>query len=171
MKKNNSNFLRILFYSLGITITLAFSAYLLIDVIIEFMWFKSLEYALYFAMREGYRDGITAKITLLFAALFYLNFILARTNLNASIQAENNDNLLTRLLKSRSIKFFIPLSLLLTIPILIPVYSNWENLLLFYHSSPSGIADPAYGRDISFYLFSYPVFLLLQQELLVSFSC
>ena len=170
MKKNNRHFLRILFFGFGITIALAFTAYLLLDLIIDFLWFKSLKYALYFAMREGYRDAITAKITLLFAAIFYVNFILARTNLNASIPAENNDNLLTRLIKSRSIKFFIPLSFLLTIPILIPVYSNWENLLLFYHSSPSGVADPAYGRDISFYLFSYPVFLLLQQELLASFS-
>ena len=115
MKNNNRNLLRILFYGLGITIALTFTAYLLIDVIIEFLWFKSLKYALYFAMREGYRNGITAKITLLFAALFYLNFILARTNLNASIPAGNNDNFLTSLLKSRSIKFFIPLSFLLTI--------------------------------------------------------
>jgi uncharacterized membrane protein (UPF0182 family) len=114
---------------------------------------------MYFAMREGYRDGITVKVTLLFAALFYVNFIIARTNLNASIPAGDNDNFLSRLLKSRSIKFFIPLSFLLTIPILIPVYSNWENILLYYLSSPSGITDPAYGRDISFYLFSYPVFL------------
>ena len=170
MKNNNRNLLRILFYGLGITIALAFTAYLLLDVIIDFLWFKSLKYAMYFAMREGYRDGITVKVTLLFAALFYVNFIIARTNLNASIPAGDNDNFLTRLLKSRSIKFFIPLSFLLTIPILIPVYSNWENILLYYFSSPSGITDPAYGRDISFYLFSYPVFLLLQQELLASFS-
>ena len=122
MKNNNKNLLRILFYGLGITIALASTAYLLIDVIIEFMWFKSLKYTLYYAMREGYRDAITAKITLLFAALFYFNFLLARTNLTASIPADNIDNLLTRLLKSRSIKFLIPHSFLLTIPILITVY-------------------------------------------------
>jgi hypothetical protein len=115
MKKNNSNLFRILSYGLGITVTLAFTAYLLIDVIIEFLWFKSLKYTPYFAMRDGYRDSITAVVTLLFAALFYLNFIIARTNLNASIPAGNNDNFLTSLLKSSSIKFFIPLSFLLTI--------------------------------------------------------
>jgi len=42
--------------------------------------------------------------------------------------------------------------------------------LLFFYSTSSGIADPAYGKDISFYLFYYPVFLLLQQELLASFA-
>ncbi|MCK5191649.1 MAG: hypothetical protein KAR12_16515, partial [Methylococcales bacterium] len=55
---------------LGITIALAFTAYLLIDVIIEFMWFKSLKYALYFAMR----DSIIAVVTLLFAALYLCKF-------------------------------------------------------------------------------------------------
>lgn len=170
MKKNNSHFLRILFYSLGIFIVLALTAYLLLDLIIEFLWFNSLDYALYFVMRHGYSYGITAVVTLLFATLFYVNFILTRTNLKASPATENNANFLTELFKSRSLKSFLPFSFLLTIPILIPVYLNWENVLLFFYSTTSGIADPAYGKDISFYLFYYPVFLLLQQELLVSFA-
>jgi uncharacterized membrane protein (UPF0182 family) len=32
----------------------------------------------------------------------------------------------------------------------------WEQALLFLNSTPSGIVDPLFGRDISFYLFQYP---------------
>ena len=32
----------------------------------------------------------------------------------------------------------------------------WEQTLLFLNSIPAGLADPIFGRDISFYLFQYP---------------
>ncbi|HEX9113799.1 MAG TPA: UPF0182 family protein, partial [Nitrospirota bacterium] len=33
---------------------------------------------------------------------------------------------------------------------------QWEQTLLFLNSRPSGLADPLFGKDISFYLFQYP---------------
>jgi len=33
----------------------------------------------------------------------------------------------------------------------------WEQALLFLNSVPAGLADPLFGRDISFFLFKYPV--------------
>jgi hypothetical protein len=32
----------------------------------------------------------------------------------------------------------------------------WEQALLFLNSAPAGLADPLFGRDISFFLFQYP---------------
>jgi uncharacterized membrane protein (UPF0182 family) len=32
----------------------------------------------------------------------------------------------------------------------------WDQVLLFLNSVPAGLADPLFGRDISFYLFQYP---------------
>jgi uncharacterized membrane protein (UPF0182 family) len=69
----------------------------------------------------------------------------------------------------RSVKVFIPLALLLTIPVSIPVYNNWETVLLYFFSSSSGVTDPAFGKDISFYLFTYPLLEVLQTELLIIF--
>ena len=49
----------------------------------------------------------------------------------------------------------------------------WEELLLFLNSSPAGLADPLFGRDVSFYLFVYPfldrIAAILTVLLLVSF--
>ena len=33
---------------------------------------------------------------------------------------------------------------------------QWEQALLFLNSSPSGLVDPLFGKDISFFLFQYP---------------
>ncbi len=40
--------------------------------------------------------------------------------------------------------------------------SQWENFLLFLNQVPFGTADPIFGNDISFYLFSLPIFSFLR---------
>jgi len=32
----------------------------------------------------------------------------------------------------------------------------WEQALLFLHRTPTGLTDPVFGKDVSFYLFTYP---------------
>ncbi len=40
--------------------------------------------------------------------------------------------------------------------------SQWEQFLLFFYQVPYGTADPIFGRDVSFYLFSLPILSFLQ---------
>jgi uncharacterized membrane protein (UPF0182 family) len=47
------------------------------------------------------------------------------------------------------------------------VGAQWPRLLLFLHATPFGVADPIFGRDVSFYVFSLPVYQYLQTNLLV----
>jgi uncharacterized membrane protein (UPF0182 family) len=65
-----------------------------------------------------------------------------------------------------SVKIYTPLSLILAIVVASPFYLRWEAALLYFFGSSSGILDPVYNQDISFYLFSYPLYMLIQQELL-----
>lgn len=71
--------------------------------------------------------------------------------------------------QSGSLKIYTPLSLIMSIPIAIPFYEKWETALLYFFGSSSGIKDPAFGRDISYYFFSYPIYSFLQSKLLVIF--
>ncbi|NJL59970.1 MAG: UPF0182 family protein [Desulfobacteraceae bacterium] len=50
------------------------------------------------------------------------------------------------------------------------MYRKWEEALLFIFSGHSGITEPTFGKDISFYLFSFPIYKLIQNELLITFS-
>lgn len=40
--------------------------------------------------------------------------------------------------------------------------SQWESILLFLNQSPYGTADPIFAQDVSFYLFSLPIYAFLR---------
>ena len=44
---------------------------------------------------------------------------------------------------------------------------NWELFLRFFNSSPFEVSDPIFNRDLSFYIFNYPVYTYIQKGLLV----
>src|SRR5207249_3273630 len=45
--------------------------------------------------------------------------------------------------------------------------SNWEVFLRFVYQVPYGQSDPLYGKDIGFYLFSLPAYVVLKNWLLL----
>ena len=44
---------------------------------------------------------------------------------------------------------------------------NWELFLRFFNSSSFEISDPIFNRDLSFYIFNYPIYTYIQKGLLV----
>jgi uncharacterized membrane protein (UPF0182 family) len=47
--------------------------------------------------------------------------------------------------------------------------SHWQTILQFFHQQPFGIADPAFNRDVSFYVFSLPYWRLIRGWLMGAF--
>jgi uncharacterized membrane protein (UPF0182 family) len=47
--------------------------------------------------------------------------------------------------------------------------SEWDVILRFLHQQPFGDKDPIFGRDLAFYVFSLPLYLFLQSDLLTVF--
>ena len=45
--------------------------------------------------------------------------------------------------------------------------SNWDTVLRFLYQVPYGESDPAFGKDIGFYLFSLPAYVALKNWLLL----
>jgi uncharacterized membrane protein (UPF0182 family) len=160
---------------LGILIVVASLIYLSVDFLVNFWWYDELDRSGFFILREFYRDIIGVGFTLIFAALIYTNFrIVARVSKNSRPAADSDGSStirgrLIRAVAGGSPKIHILLSLVLALPVLIPVYDNWERFLLFLSGSRSGVQDPAFGKDLSFYFFDYPVYSLIQWELLVTF--
>ena len=49
---------------------------------------------------------------------------------------------------------------------------NWELFLRFFNSSSFGVSDPIFNKDLSFYIFNYPVYTYIQKGLLaISVLC
>jgi uncharacterized membrane protein (UPF0182 family) len=81
---------------------------------------------------------------------------------------KNERNLVTTLHNGLR-RMYLPLSLVMALPIAAPMYAHWEEALLFLFGSASGTVDPLLGKDISFYLLSLPIYTLIQKEVLVAF--
>lgn len=156
-------------------------SYGVIDIQVDYLWFKSLGYENYFLRKESYINIVDIVIGSIFFLIFLINLRLTERFLSISDlaeqkkldrnRAETTRSIFKRLIKTRLVRIYIPVSLLLVIPIMIPIHDHWEYaVFFFYGDANTGIFDPAYGRDIGFYLFSYPFYELLHQELVFAFS-
>ena len=144
------------------------------NYLVDFWWFDSLGYGFYYGQRLLYRYLIFGLITLVFFLIFFLNFRIALRYLRASPSAATGEKLqrhhkLARAFRRGSPWLYNPLALFLGILIALPLFHHWEKFLFYVFGPDAGIIDPVYGKDVSFYLFSYPIYILIQRRLLFAF--
>ena len=152
---------------------------LLTHFLVDFWWFSSLDFGGYFWLRFLYRYILSGTVTVFFFLIFFLNFWAASRFLGvdeealaefAHTQSGRRTTSLLGLFQTGSLRVYTPLSLILAIFIAAPFYQQWEQALLFVFGPAAGVNDPVYQEDISFFLFSLPIFKLVQAELLSTFS-
>ncbi len=168
---NTPPIIRKIGFGLLLLIVLYFIGYFLIlDFIVEYLWFDSMDFSSYFWLRFFYKFLISGGVTILFFLMFFIHFWIASRYLGTGLSKENNEDnkTLVRKLQTGAMEIYTPLSLVLAILIAIPLYAQWESALLFIFAPDSGVSESVYGNDISFYLFSLPVFRIIQQELLIT---
>lgn len=150
--------------------------FVFLDFFVDLWWFRALEFEAYFWLRLLYRFIFSGAVTLFFFAVFQFHFWIASRylGLNPPDEVLLDDKKRRRfqgfadVFIYGSAKVYTPISFLMGIAIAIPFYLQWEDALLFFFGSDAGISDPVYGNDISFYLFSYPIYILIQKELLTT---
>lgn len=169
------------FLTLLITGIILVAGYFLIAVfftsfIVNLWWFRSLGYEEYFWLRLTYRYLIFAAFTFLFFAVFFLNFWIGSRYLGTTAPSLPDDQALSRYrllvhrFRTGSLRIYLPFSLILGILLAWPLYRNWEEALFFIFGPRAGWADPYYGQDLSFYLFSLPVYQKVINELLLALA-
>ena len=132
----------------------------------------------YYLLRLYYRYIVFFAVLLVFALIFFLNFWLASRYIGLTCKLENGASpesrkkyqQLLQMFQSGSMKIYTPLSFFMAIPIALPLYQKWEAALLFIFGGNSGTTDPVFGKDISFYLLSMPIYSLMQNRFLIVFS-
>lgn len=152
-------------------------AYIFMDFLVDFWWFQNLGYGFYFFQRLLYRYMVFLGATFLFFFILFSNFWVASRYIGVTepprtvkgLRAWKNYRELYKMFRTGSLSFYAPLSLVLAIVIAHPLYQKWEMTLLYLFGPSYGTVDPAYGNDISFYLFSLPIYLLLIDRLLLAF--
>lgn len=161
---------------LGLGVAYLILNFMFLDFFVDQWWFDSLGYKNYFYLRIIYRYISFIGVTAIFFFIFFFNFLIASRYLgktlsdNAEDSSDTNKRRISDMFQSGSMKVYTPLSLFLAIPIAIPFYEHWEKGLLYIFGKSSGIKDALFGLDISFYLFSFPIYKLIQTELLITFT-
>ncbi len=147
--------------------------FLFMDFVVDMWWFESLGYLTYFFQKATYKYLILASSTLVFFVIFFLNFWIASKLLTKPSEGiTDSGKAINRLIynfRYVSLRIYTPLAFLLAIILAYPLYERWEEALLFFFSPDSGIKDPHFSKDISFYLFSLPIYRLIEKRLVISF--
>jgi len=161
---------------LVLALVLLASGIALTNFIVDFWWHDELGYGGYFWLKVLYRYILSGSVTLFFFFIFFLNFWAASRYLGVDETAfarlghteGTRYRRLLKLFQTGSLRVYTPLSLILAILIAIPFYKQWNAALLFLFAPDARILDPVFGNDVSFYMFSYPIFTLIQRELLIA---
>jgi uncharacterized membrane protein (UPF0182 family) len=152
-------------------------------LVVDWAWFSSVGYAGVFWTVFVSRLMIFAAVFIASAALLWVNGALAlrfasrrRSRLPAVFDIDFSAGrapsgaptqplrLSTTLLPWRLI--IIAASLVIGLLVAIGEAENWGLLLRFLYQSPYGQSDPLFDKDISFYLFSLPVYVALKNWLM-----
>lgn len=151
----------------GLLLGVALFELLFVDFVVDFWWFQSQELSIFFLMRWIYRYFVFAFFAAVFFVFFYVNFWIASRFVGAGSKQDDDSRALGKMLHEGLQRFYFPFSVVLALPIAVPMYKNWQETLLFLFGGASGVTDPLLGKDISFYLFSLPIYNLIQKELLL----
>ncbi|WP_394753096.1 UPF0182 family protein [Crenothrix sp.] len=150
--------------------------FIFLDLFVDLWWFQSLKLEGYFWLRLLYKYFLSGGVTLTFFVIFFFHFWVASSYLGLNPREEVLNNFTKNqrfqgfadAFMYGSAKIYTPVSLLLAIFIAIPFYNQWEQSLLYFFGSDSGVKETIYGNDVSFYMLSYPIYSLIQQELLIT---
>ncbi|MGA7146027.1 MAG: UPF0182 family protein [Desulfobacterales bacterium] len=145
-----------------------------VDDLVDIFWYHTLGYELYFWQRKLYKYFVFLGISLIFFLIFFINFWLASRFLKKALQEVKEVEgkayrTIYKAFQSVSMMFYLPLSIGLSFPIALPLYRNWEHFLFEVFGVPTGILDTYYRVDASYYIFKYPIYILIEERLLIAF--
>ncbi len=134
----------------------------------DWLWYDSLELTSVFLTRIGASLGLFAAGAVAFWLIFVFNVLLVRrlnpqgladTPLMEAMQAVGVRLTPIILLAGAFFAFFMGTG----------ASSAWEELLLYFNQQPYGLTDPIFDRDVSFFLFTLPIWQFLRGWLMTAF--
>ena len=138
----------------------------------DWLWFDNLNFFSVFWTMLLSKLGFGLAVWLAFLLILFVNLYVAR-RLNpgqgSSVSFGTEGGYLSQLGLSgkASSAFLIGLILLVSFIIASRDADQWPMALRFLNQEPFGSADPIFNRDIGYYVFSLPFYLLIQNRLIV----
>ena len=138
----------------GLIVLLIFLAQALPTFYTDYLWFQSMGQSSVFTTRIAASSELFLAGGLIFFVLYMINVLIARRMAPA------------RFSSSRSVLMLATVAgLVLAFIIGTITQSQWEPVLRYFNSTPYGTSDPVFNKDISFYLFTLPIYSFVQSML------
>jgi len=132
----------------------------------EYLWFKSLGYHPIFWTIFGTKLGLGVLMGCVALLILYSNTHLAYKSGPKEIEwkftQRSGNGIQTINVRPKAIsRLLLAVSLALSVLIGLVTVPQWKTVLKFFYPSPFALADPIFGKNIAFYVFSYPFYYFL----------
>ena len=125
----------------------------------DYLWYRSVGFSNVFLISLTTRLGVLFGTAIPFVAIFLGNMLLAR-HLSTRQPLYRGQ---TRLLDAPIWGWLIGIAaLFLGVLVGLAAAPRWLDFQRFFHQVPFGVADPLFGLDVGFFVFSLPVYQFLQ---------
>ena len=151
------------------------------DFLVDWLWFSSIGYLPVFLISIGTKALVFFAVLTVTAVILWLNGLLAvrfAQQQRAQAVAASAWNPTASTLPSNLFAFMrdrLPLSRvvaggagLLALLVAAAEAGNWGIFLQFFYHVPFGADDPLYNKDLGFYIFSLPAYILIKNWMLLT---
>ncbi|MFQ5577102.1 MAG: UPF0182 family protein [Anaerolineae bacterium] len=145
---------------IGIIVFILFSTFNRgITLYTDWLWFKATGFAQIFTTELTAKIAVFFAVALVFVLFFLLNAFLARWQVKRNTLFFSDEVLVTQ----RVVGYAIwGVALLLAWLVGSTASANWLTVLEYLRQVPFGTADPIFGRDVAFYVFTLPLLKFVQ---------
>jgi uncharacterized membrane protein (UPF0182 family) len=173
MKKPSKLLTGCLVSLLGVGLLLLAANFFFLDFVVDVVWHNSLGYVNLLLLKIGYRYLVLGATTLIFFLIVFLNFWGASRYLGVNLRNQGGkpggrSTRIIRAFRTGSLKVYTPISLVLAVLLAMPLYCEWESVLLWFFSRATGTRDALFHLDVSFYLFAFPLLQVILGRLLLT---
>jgi hypothetical protein len=123
----------------------------------DLQWFRSLGQGSVFVTRITARLAIFALAAVVFFVLYMINVLIAR-RLSPPGASSSRAVLVLATVAGLALSFFVGLI----------AQTQWEMILRYLNATPFGMSDPVFNQEISFYVFTLPMYSFVQSLLSIS---
>ena len=156
------------------------AASLLINMYIDWLWFKSVSFQEVFTTILFNKIGLYALIFLVTLGLFYINLWLTRKNISDDEPRLHNDNdpdiiylerppsIWKELLTGQTAKYiFLAISIFAAFMVSSVAADNWLVVQQYLNGVKVGVIDPIFNKDLGFYFFNLTFYQFIYSTLMM----
>jgi len=157
---------------IGIVLLAVLLVWSLVSIYPDWLWFKNLNFSPVFWTMLLSKFSFGTVVWLLLILIVSINVYVAKRLIpkkKPGVTLDNEVTFITQLgLSSKALNtLLIAFVLLLSFIIASKGSNQWDMILRYLYQQPFGNTDPIFGKDIGFYVFSLPLYIFVQNGLLI----